>query len=233
MSSEKSSKPPVMAPSGVPVAPTVLELVVGWVTLSLIFLTYISAGLRRGYELMPWPDGLEYAASAVNLADGRGAVLHFGGYTYPSRYTGGYPLILEFFYRFNGVHAPLFLSSTLLAILSVFFVLYLTRLLFGNAASLIAAVLLGLSPIFITYSSLVMSDVPTLFVTLLAALALVAATSDEPPKSSSRMLIGASLMLGLFAGFSTIMRPTNGAILVGLAVCVVMVPLENRDAVEA
>ena len=136
MSSEKSSKPPVMAPSGVPVAPTVLELVVGWVTLSLIFLTYISAGLRRGYELMPWPDGLEYAASAVNLADGRGAVLHFGGYTYPSRYTGGYPLILEFFYRFNGVHAPLFLSSTLLAILSVFFVLYLTRFLFGNAASI-------------------------------------------------------------------------------------------------
>ena len=51
---------------------------------------------------MPWPDGLEYAASAVNLASGRGAVLHFGGYTYPSRYTAGYPLILEFFYRSNG-----------------------------------------------------------------------------------------------------------------------------------
>ena len=46
---------------------------------------------------MPWPDGLEYAASAVNLANGRGAVLHFGGYTYPSRYTAGYPLILDFF----------------------------------------------------------------------------------------------------------------------------------------
>jgi len=218
-----------MAPSGVPVAPTALELVVGWVTLSLIAgLTYLSPGLRRGSELMPWPDGLEYAASAVNLAAGRGAVLHFGGYTYPSRYTGGYPLILEFFYRFGGVHAPLFLSSTLLAVLSVFFVLYLTRFLIGNAASLIAAVLLGLSPIFITYSSLVMSDVPTLFVTLIAALALVAATTDEPPKSSGRMLIGASLMLGLFAGFSTIIRPTNGAILVGLAVCIVMVPLENR-----
>jgi hypothetical protein len=218
-----------MAPSGVPVAPTALELVVGWVTLSLIAgLTYLSPGLRRGSELMPWPDGLEYAASAVNLAAGRGAVLHFGGYTYPSRYTGGYPLILEFFYRFGGVHAPLFLSSTLLAVLSVFLVLYLTRFLIGNAASLIAAVLLGLSPIFITYSSLVMSDVPTLFVTLLTALALVAATTDEPPKSSGRMLIGASLMLGLFAGFSTIIRPTNGAILVGLGLCVVMVPL-NRD----
>ena len=49
---------------------------------------------------MPWPDGLEYAASGVNLANGRGAVLHFGGYTYPSRYTAGYPLILAFFQRY-------------------------------------------------------------------------------------------------------------------------------------
>src|SRR5260221_10013534 len=58
-----------------------------------------SASLRRGIELMPWPDGLEYAAAGVNLAKGRGVVLHFGGYTYPSRYTGGYPLILEIAYR--------------------------------------------------------------------------------------------------------------------------------------
>ena len=36
-------------------------------------------------------------------------------------------------------------------------------------------------------------------------------------------------VFGLFAGFSTIMRPTNATILVGLAVCVVMVPLEKRD----
>ncbi len=58
-----------------------------------------SAGFRRGLELMPWPDGLEYAASAMNFAQGLGAVLHFGGYTYPSRYTAGYPLILEIFCR--------------------------------------------------------------------------------------------------------------------------------------
>ena len=36
-------------------------------------------------------------------------------------------------------------------------------------------------------------------------------------------------MFGLFAGFSTIIRPTNATILAGLAVCIVMVPLENRD----
>ncbi len=66
-----------------------------------------SAGSRRGLELMPWPGGVGYAASAVNLANGRGAVLHFGGYSYPSRYTGGYPLILEFFYRLFDGRLPL------------------------------------------------------------------------------------------------------------------------------
>src|SRR5277367_3631306 len=82
-----------------------LDLFDWLIVAALLILTYAvvtSAGLRRGVELMPWPDGLEYAASGVNLANGRGAVLHFGGYTYPSRYTGGYPLILKYV-TFTGV----------------------------------------------------------------------------------------------------------------------------------
>src|ERR1700731_428681 len=77
----------------------------GIIVTAILALTAVmirSAGLRRGFELMPWPDGLEYAASGRNLAIGRGAVLHFGGYTYPSRYTAGYPLTLAFFHRFYG-----------------------------------------------------------------------------------------------------------------------------------
>ncbi len=190
-----------------------------------------SAGLRRGLELMPWPDGLEYAASAVNLAAGRGAVLHFGGYTYPSRYTAGYPLILEFFYRLFDRHVPIpFLAFTsgILGMLSVVIVFILARALFGRAAGTIAALLLALSPVFITYSSLVMSDVPTLFVTLCAA-AILAETSDYARQSRSWMRMSAWLMFGLLAGFSTIMRPTNAVILAGLGLCVAMVPLERRD----
>ena len=61
--------------------------------LGFSMLLMLHAGSRRGAEFMPWPDGLEYAAMAVNLAHGMGPVLHFGGYTYPSRYTAGYPLI--------------------------------------------------------------------------------------------------------------------------------------------
>src|ERR1019366_10017207 len=117
MSRAKSSKPPAVTQSGVPLIPAILE----WGILAAIILLAItmmrSGGLRRGVELMPWPDGLEYAASAVNLANGRGAVLHFGGYTYPSRYTGGYPLILEFFHRIFGEHLPLLFASWILGIL--------------------------------------------------------------------------------------------------------------------
>ncbi|MGA7870479.1 MAG: glycosyltransferase family 39 protein [Candidatus Binatus sp.] len=181
---------------------------------------------------MPWPDGLEYAAAAVNLVNGHGAVLHFGGYTYPSRYTGGYPLILEFFYRLFGRHIPipfLAVTSGILGMLSVGILFILARALFGRAAGTIAALTLALSPVFITYSSLVMSDVPTLFVTLCAAVILFSVGSHNTGESIQWKRIPVWAMFGLFAGFSTIIRPTNATILAGLAVCIVMVPLENRD----
>jgi Dolichyl-phosphate-mannose-protein mannosyltransferase len=204
-----------------------------WLILAgVLFLTYTviaSAGLRRGVELMPWPDGLEYAASAVNLAAGRGAVLHFGGYTYPSRYTAGYPLMLDFFRRYYGGDFRPLNASMILGMLSVFGIFMLTRAQFWRLAATFAALMLALSPVFITYSSLVMSDVPTLFVTICAAVMLVVATSDYVTQSSSWMRTAAWLMFGLVAGFSTIIRPTNAAILAGFALCVLMVPLERRD----
>jgi len=192
-----------------------------------------SAGWQRGFELMPWPDGLEYAAAGRNLAIGRGAVLHFGGYTYPSRYTGGYPLILEFFYRMNGTDFPALYATMILGMLSVFGVFMLTRGLFGRLAATIAALILALSPVFITYSTLAMSDVPTLFVTICAAVMLVLATSDYTAQLPGWERMAAWLMFGLFAGFSTIIRPTNAAILAGLALCVAMVPRDLSSLLKA
>jgi hypothetical protein len=188
-----------------------------------------SADLRRGLELMPWPDGLEYAASAVNLANGRGPVLHFGGYTYPSRYTAGYPLILEIAYRIYSGKYPLFFgASIVIGTLSVFAIFILARLAFGRAASAMAALLLALSPVFITYSTLVMSDVPALLVTICAVLMLLVAAS-KVPQSLNWIRSPTWLLFGLLTGFSTIVRPTNVTILASLALCVVMVPLEHRD----
>ena len=228
MSRAKSSNPPATSAARAFAKSHALD----WLIVAAIWFLQAqmlrSAGFRRGYDLMPWPDGLEYAASSINLAKGRGAVLHFGGYTYPSRYTGGYPLILAFFYRVFGEHLPLFFVSFFLAMLSVFVIFMLTRRLLSRTAGAIAGVILALSPVFITYSSLVMSDVPTLFVTLCAARMLVLAMSDYANQSPGWRM-AAWLMFGLLAGFSTIIRPTNASILAGLALCVVMVPLEKRD----
>ena len=182
----------------------------------------------RGCELMPWPDGLEYAASALNLAKGRGAVLHFGGYTYPSRYTAGYPLLVEFFsLLFSRQVLVLWVPTFATALLSILLLFLIGRLWIGRATGLIAALLLAYSPVFITYSTLVMSDVPTLFVTIFAVQMVLDATEDAPALRLPRIWYW--LVFGLVAGLSTIMRPTNATILVGLGVCVVMVPLERRD----
>ena len=228
MSRAKSSKKPAVSAAQY-VLPDHFDGIIVTAIVALAAVMIRSGGIKRGLELMPWPDGLEYAAAGINLAKGRGAVLHFGGYTYPSRYTGGYPLILEFFYRLNGEDFPALYASMILGMLSVFGVYLLTRGQFWRLGATIAALLLALSPVFITYSSLVMSDVPTLFVTICAAVMLVIATSDYAAQSPGWMQLSAWLMFGLFAGFSTISRPTNAAILVGLVVCVVMVPLEHRD----
>jgi hypothetical protein len=209
--------------------PLVLDGAIIMATFVLTALVVKSGGSRRGVELMPWPDGLEYAASAMNLASGRGAVLHFGGYTYPSRYTAGYPLILEFFSGGSFRHVwLLYTSSFVLGMSSVGIMFVMARWLFGRMAGVVAGVLLALSPVFITYSSLVMSDVPTLLVVICAVL-MLPGWSDDAPQSSSLKRTAESFLFGLLAGFSTIIRPTNAAILVGLALCIVMVPLQHRD----
>ena len=143
------------------------------ILLALVLPMMIRLGSRRGAELMPWPDGLEYAAQAVNLVQGRGAVLHFGGYSYPSRYPAGYPLILAAALPIIGHDVARLYAVTIAIGLCAIVAVYLLALkLFDRLSAALAAVLLALSPVFITYSTLVLSDVPTMTVTMLAAWAL-------------------------------------------------------------
>ncbi len=67
----------------------ILALILGFALLMIA-----GTGFANGQELWPIPDAVEYAAIAVNLNHGLGPVLHFGGHSYPCRYTIGYPLIL-------------------------------------------------------------------------------------------------------------------------------------------
>ena len=98
--SKKASPPEARITSGAASICSTVALIAMLLTLALFMMA--RSGFRRGMELMPWPDGLEYAAAAVNLDRGLGPVLHFGGYSYPSRYTEGYPLILAAAYPILG-----------------------------------------------------------------------------------------------------------------------------------
>ncbi|MGO9607932.1 MAG: glycosyltransferase family 39 protein [Candidatus Binataceae bacterium] len=195
------------------------------IVLAVAFILMARAGSRRGIELMPWPDGLEYAAQAVNLNDGRGPVMHFGGYSYPSRYTEGYPLILAAALPIVGHDiARLYTLTIAMGLLAIVAIYLLALKLFGRPSAIVAAVMLALSPVFITYSTLVLSDVPTLAVTLLAAHALVSATEEEGAAARLPAFYASWAIFGLIAGFAAIIRPTNATIVAGIVLGLVLVP---------
>ncbi len=188
------------------------------------------SGFRRGVDLLPWPDGLEYAAAAVNLDRGLGPVLHFGDYSYPSRYTEGYPLILAAAYPILGGRVErLCLATIATAMVAVAMLYILASLMFGRASAFFAGLLLAASPLFATYSTLVLSDVPTLAVTLMAALALfhASAAEDAPLPPPGRIALAA--LCGALAGFTVMIRPTNALIIVGLGASLFAVPPLGRS----
>jgi 4-amino-4-deoxy-L-arabinose transferase-like glycosyltransferase len=195
------------------------------ILLALGLLMMIRLGSRRGAELMPWPDGLEYAAQAVNLVQGRGAVLHFGGYSYPSRYPAGYPLILAAALPIIGHNVARLYAVTIAIGLGAIVAIYLLALkLFDRPSATLAAVLLALCPVFVTYSTLVLSDVPTMTVTILAAWALARATDEEGRPERQAALYATWIILGFFVGLSAIMRPTNAMMVGAVALALIAVP---------
>jgi 4-amino-4-deoxy-L-arabinose transferase-like glycosyltransferase len=185
--------------------------------LTLALFMMARSGYRRGMDLLPWPDGLEYAAAAVNLDRGIGPVLHFGGYSYPSRYTEGYPLMLASAAPILGRHVERLCLVTMALGLVALIALYLLAFkMFGRLSAAAAGGLLALSPVFITYSTLLLSDVPTMTVTILAALALYYASEAEAASPRSLGWILAATLCGLLAGFTVMIRPTNASILLGI-----------------
>jgi Dolichyl-phosphate-mannose-protein mannosyltransferase len=202
-----------------------LDAVLLLAVISLAALLMVRAGTRRAVELMPWPDGLEYAAMAANIHHGLGPVLHFGGYSYPARYTEGYPLMLAACALRAGAGVGVFPVVGLLFGLASIAALYLlARSVLGRPAAFIASLILALSPVFITYSTLVLSDVPTLAVTLFAAASFCGASQAEAARESRAAMFLNWAIFGLVAGFTVMIRPTNAVILAGVALALVMVP---------
>jgi len=188
-----------------------LALVLGFAMLLIA-----GTGFANGQELWPMPDAVEYAAIAVNLDGGLGPVLHFGGNTYPSRYTIGYPLMLAAAYPLLG-HRPerLCLVTALTALVAIAGLYLLTLWAFGRPSAVLAGLLLSTSPHFLGLSTCVMSDVPSLAVAVLAALAFLYAEGKES--------LVASALCGLLVGLAVTIRVTNGAILIGMLAATLLV----------
>jgi 4-amino-4-deoxy-L-arabinose transferase-like glycosyltransferase len=184
--------------------------------LGFALLLIANTGFANGQELWPMPDAVEYAAIAVNLDRGLGPVLHFGGNTYPARYTIGYPLMLAAAYPLLG-HRPerLCLVTALTGLIAIAGLYILTLWAFDRPSAILAGLLLATSPHFLGLSTCVMSDVPSLAVVVLAALAFLYAVERES--------LGASALCGLLAGLALTIRFTNGAILVGLLAAALLV----------
>lgn len=217
-SSDSVSQPPPASGEGAPEAAGGLcagrsDALLIAALLALAVALFARTGFQRGTELLPFPDSLEYATLAVNMDRGIGPMLHFGGYSYPPRYTLGYPLMLAAAYPMVGEKPENLCLVTALTGLAAIVALYLLALwTFGRPSAFFAAAMLATSPLFVGYSTYVMSDVPALAAALVAALLfLYAAQSGRS---------AAWLLCGLCAGFSTIVRPTNGALLAGIGVAI-------------
>jgi len=184
--------------------------------LGFALLLIANTGFVNGQEFWPMPDAVEYAAIAVNLDRGLGPVLHFGGNTYPCRFTIGYPLMLAAAYPLLG-HRPerLCLVTALTALVAIAGLYILTLWAFDRPSAILAGLLLATSPHFLGLSTCVMSDVPALAVVVLAALAFLYAEGKES--------LVASALCGLLVGLAVTIRITNGAILAGMLAAALLV----------
>jgi 4-amino-4-deoxy-L-arabinose transferase-like glycosyltransferase len=189
----------------------ILALLLGFAVLLIA-----GTGFVNGQELWPMPDAVEYAAIAVNLDRGLGPVLHFGGNSYPCRYTIGYPLLLAAAYPLLGRRPErLCLVTALMALVAIAGLYILTLWAFDRPSAILAGLLLATSPHFLGLSTCVLSDVPALAVAILAVLAFLYAQEKES--------LTASALCGLLAGLAVTIRVTNGAILVGILAAAILV----------
>ncbi|HVA79329.1 MAG TPA: glycosyltransferase family 39 protein [Candidatus Binataceae bacterium] len=192
--------------------------------LGFALLMMLHTGSRRGAEFMPWPDGLEYAAMTVNLAHGLGPVLHFGGYSYPSRYPAGYQLMIAALVPHAIGISRAYAVTIAIGLMAIAALFTLARRMFDLQCATVAALVLATSPIFIAYSTLVLSDVPATLLAIAAAgllFAIGAEEDREPRRPRVAILLWAAF--GLAAGYAVAIRPTNAAMLAGLALGFTMV----------
>lgn len=146
-------------------------------------------------QMLPLPDALEYAVSALALLQRGAYALYVNGVAYPPEYPFGFPLLLTPAYAVfgplahNGAWASLAYGLALLAT-----AMLVTRRLFGDGAALVAGIVLATSRQHILSSQEIMSDAASTLLILLAVYLLLRAIYGAP---RDRYAFGAGLLAGL------------------------------------
>ncbi len=174
----------------------------------LALLILLSLFLRLGLvhlpslDFRPAPDAAEYAAAGLSLAEGRGLTLTMGGGVYPSRYPGGYPMLLALFHLLGLPVERFFLGSILLGLAAIPLVYLLARRVgSGRDAALIAAAVTAFSPVLLFCSIRVLTENVSL-IAILAAFLL----SLPRGSVSRRRAAFFTLLAGAAAGYAVIVR---------------------------
>jgi 4-amino-4-deoxy-L-arabinose transferase-like glycosyltransferase len=137
-----------------------------WSGVALLAVLVLAAALRWTWpaavaDLRPRPDALEYEEVARSLVAGRGYLLWIANRAFPPRYPPGMSALIAATMPLlgteRGVGIWVVLASALVTIVVTF---ALARRVAGPVAGIVAALLVALSPLHVSASQYVMSDVP-------------------------------------------------------------------------
>jgi hypothetical protein len=116
-------------------------------------------------------------------------------------YPPGLPLLLALAQRILGSASAPFFVTPIAALAGVLATFWLGKLLFGNLAGLIAAMLLAMSPLYFTFSTDLWSDVPASACILVAMALYVSSTASENRHAGLR-----TASAGLLLGYAVFIR---------------------------
>ena len=169
----------------------------------------------RAADLHPRPDAFEYEEAARNLIEGNGYSLIFDEQKFPPRYPVGFSLILVPALWFDGATGGGVRVALAAAAVAIILTWRLGALTGGMLSAAAAALFLAVSPLHVSLSQVVMSDVPSSALVLLLALWTMALERrDRGP--------GGWFALGAAIGLAASVRFTNAFLVPPIALTVAL-----------
>ncbi len=162
------------------------------------------------------PDCGQYATAGYNLAHGKGLWIYINDLKLPLNYPCGFPMILALFYLLTGaaLHQAIYVVLAF-SLVSILLVYLFARRIFGPATAILSSLLLAVSPLYVGYSQVLISDmVSNAFIVAGLWLSCLAAARE---RRDAWMWI----LAGMCCGFSATVHMLSGITVIPLcAACV-------------